>query len=704
MKKVLFVATLDSHINLFHLPFLKFFKENGYEVHVATNSSNKIKYCDKKIKINIKRSPFNLKNIKAIFELKKIVEEEKYDIIHAHTPMGGVVARIAANKVRKTSRTKVIYTAHGFHFYKGAPLINWVLFYPIEKILANYTNAIITINKEDFNLAKSKFNTKIYYVPGVGINEEKFNIKLTKKDEIELRKSLGLNEEDFVITYPAELNKNKNQIMLIYAMEKLVAKYKNIHLLLPGIDSYNEYYQKIVHAKNLEKNIHFLGFRDDIPKLLNISNLAVSTSLREGLPVNIMEAMYVGLPIIATDCRGNRDLVRNDFNGFLIGTSDVDSLVTNIEKIYNDKKLALIFKKNNNQEIKRYLLDNIMKDMINIYTVESKTKILHLLSSNKLSGAENVVCDIISNLSNDADFIYCSRNGDIKNILLKNNIKFELFNKLNKKEINRIVKKYKPDIIHAHDYKASVIATLLPFKGTIISHLHINSPIAKTYNLKSLLYISRLKKIKKIVGVSNSVLDEAIFKNKIINKYITIYNYVDKEKILKKSQLNCSDYYDLYFIGRLNEYKNPLMFIEIIKKIKEKRNNIKVVMIGDGELKKDCLNLIKEYQLENNIKLVGFVENPFPIIKNSKVCIMPSIYEGFGLTAVESLILDKVVLNSGVGGLAEIFEENKQYICSDIDEYVSKFFKYENIKNSVKIDKFVNKSNWIEKIKKLYMK
>lgn len=368
MKKVLFTATVDSHIELFHVPFLKYFKENGYEVHVATNGDHNIPYCDKKIKIPFERSPFKTNNLKAIKMLKKVIKNEHYDIIHTHTPMGSVVTRLAALKSRKQYKTRIIYTAHGFHFFKGAPLLNWLLFYPVEKFLSRYTDTLILINKEDYNLAKRKFKKckNIKYVPGVGIDESKFDLTMNDKEKTNLRQSLGLNDNDFVMIFPAELNKNKNQLLLINAMKEITKKHNNIHLLLPGKDSYNGYYQNLVKSENLEKNIHFLGFRNDVPKLLTISDLAVTTSLREGLPVNILESMYEGLPIIATNCRGNRDLVKDKINGYII-ENDVNELTQKILTIYQNPKLKEHFKKESKKEINQYLLKNILKDMIKIY-------------------------------------------------------------------------------------------------------------------------------------------------------------------------------------------------------------------------------------------------------------------------------------------------------------------------------------------------
>ncbi len=366
MKKVLFTATVDSHILQFHLPFLKLFKDNGYEVHVATNGDEKIPFCDVKHVIPFERSPYKFNNLKAIRKLKKVINEEKFDIIHCHTPMGGVVTRLAAKKARKKYHTRVIYTAHGFHFYKRAPFKNWLLFYPVEKYLAKYTDTLITINTEDYELAKKKFSRKckdIEYVPGVGIDENKFNFTMTKKEKSELRKSLGLKNDDFVMIYPAELSVRKNQIWLINTLSTLLKEHSDIHLLLPGLDSLNGKCQQLTKELNLEKQIHFLGYRKDIPKLLKISNLAVSSSIQEGLPVNIMEAMYVGLPIVATNCRGNRDLVKDGENGYLVELEDKNRLENSIINIYNNTDIKEKFSKQNSELINNYLLNKVMIEM-----------------------------------------------------------------------------------------------------------------------------------------------------------------------------------------------------------------------------------------------------------------------------------------------------------------------------------------------------
>ena len=393
MKKVLFTATVDSHILHFHIPYLKLFKENGYEVHVATNGDEKIPYCDVKHKISFERSPYKLNNLKAVKELKKIIDKEQFEIIHCHTPMGSVVTRIAAMKARKNG-TRVIYTAHGFHFYKGAPILNWCLFYPIEKWLSAYTDTLITINKEDYELAKRKFKKckDIQYVPGVGIDENKFNVNMDENEKKIFKKSLGLKEDDFVLTCVARLDKNKNQGFLIEVERELLKKYKNIHLLLVGPDELNGEYQE--QAKNIKGNVHFLGFRKDISKILEITDVSLSSSSREGLPVNILEAICIGIPVVATNCRGNRDLITNGENGYLIEINDKENFTKAIESIYLNKEKLIVEK--NKQAASKYALISILQQMKYIYKIEERMpkRILHCVVCMDIGGAETFIMNI----------------------------------------------------------------------------------------------------------------------------------------------------------------------------------------------------------------------------------------------------------------------------------------------------------------------
>lgn len=369
MKKVLFVASVTRHIKAFHLPYLKLFKEKGYEVHVASNGSEEIESCDKHFNIEFERSPFKKNNIKAYKSLKKIIDEGEYEIIHCHTPVASVLTRIAAKKMRKRIGTRVIYTAHGFHFFKGAPIKNWILYYPVEKLLARHTDTLITINEEDYEFAKNKFKTDVKHVHGVGIDLKKFESSMSTIERDEIRKSFTINPLDFVISYVAELNDNKNQIMIVEAMKKLHRLNPNIKVLLIGNGNRKEMLEGKIKEYGLQSNILLLGYRTDIPKLLEISDLYVATSKREGLPINILEALASGLAVIATNSRGQRELVKDGENGYIVPIDDVDALVEKISNIYSDARMLDIIKYGVNGCVENYAIENVMNEMKEIYNI-----------------------------------------------------------------------------------------------------------------------------------------------------------------------------------------------------------------------------------------------------------------------------------------------------------------------------------------------
>lgn len=364
-KKILFVATVTGHIKAFHTPYLKLFKEMGYEVHVASKGNDEIEYCDKHYDIPFSRLPLKKENIKAYKMLKNIINSNQYEIIHCHTPVGGVLTRLAAKKARKNG-TRVIYTAHGFHFYKGAPLKNWLIYYPIEKYLSRYTDTLITITKEDYELAKKKFKKvkNIEYVHGVGLDTSRFDINIEDNDLNLLRKNLGITTDNIVLSYVAELNANKNQMFLFKVIQELIKENKNYVLLLIGKGNKKEEYEEFVKQNGLEEHIKILGKRSDIPQLLKITNIYVASSIREGLPVNIMEAMYMALPIIATDNRGHRELL-GDGTGYI--SNDFTQYVNEIKRIsalQNGMKLS------NKENAMKYSLKNIMNKMKTIYNID----------------------------------------------------------------------------------------------------------------------------------------------------------------------------------------------------------------------------------------------------------------------------------------------------------------------------------------------
>lgn len=304
----------------------------------------------------------------------------------------------------------------------------------------------------------------------------------------------------------------------------------------------------------------------------------------------------------------------------------------------------------------------------------SKT-LLHILNTGSYSGAENVVITIIEGFRkyypNYFSCVYVSIDGTIRDVLKKHNIIFEPISDMTISEIIRVKKKYKPDIIHAHDFTASIICAAAAGKVPVISHIHNNSPWIERYCLNSFVYGLSCIKYKKILGVSTSVFDEYVFGRFIRRKSSVIGNPIDISKIrILSENADINEGYDVVFLGRLTVPKDPLRFIDIIAGVKEKYPEISAVMIGDGELRQEVEKKISYLGLGKSIALKGFVSNPYGILKNSKMLCIPSKWEGFGLAAVEALALGKPVLASPVGGLPEIVNNNCGGLCKDKQEFV----------------------------------
>jgi glycosyltransferase EpsD len=369
--KILYVTTISGTVNAFLIPHIKFLIEQGNEVGVAFNtiqevSSELIKYGCKIHQIEFQRNPIKKENFTAYKKIYKIVSEEGYELVHVHTPVASFFTRLAC---RNMKHVKMLYTAHGFHFFKGAPKKNWAIYHTLEKIAARWTDGVITMNDEDFHSAKKlKLRKKdsIYKVHGVGLDLNKF-FHHTPEKKNRLRKEYKYNEEDFILIYVGELSYRKHQDLLIEAISKLINKLTNVKLLLVGEGELESDYKELVEKLGLEKHVKFLGYRKDIHNLMAISDIAVSTSRHEGLPVNVMEAMATELPLVVTNCRGNRDLVRSGVNGFVIGVDDAEACANSIEKLYHSKELRKEFGEKNRGTIQVYSVENVLSEMKEIY-------------------------------------------------------------------------------------------------------------------------------------------------------------------------------------------------------------------------------------------------------------------------------------------------------------------------------------------------
>ena len=372
MKNILFVAHVQSHIMNFHQPFIKSFQEKGCKVYVATKL-DKERYSDvNRILPNVEwvdtdfsRSPFSFKIFKALNQLIELMKSIKFDLIHVHTPVGGVLGRLAA-KITKSG--PVLYTAHGFHFYKGAPLSYWLTYYPVELIAARWTDGLITMNNEDYEIAKNRLpvkNNRVFKINGVGVDLSRFNSNLPK--DISFKRKLGLNDDDFVITVVAELSKRKNQIQLVKAMGEVIKSNSRIKVLLVGEGDTKEILEDEIKRLKLDKNVILLGYRKDVQKIMNISDVIGLFSIQEGLPKNLLEGMASGKAIICTDIRGNNDLIKNNYNGVIVKLNDIIGTANMITYLVNNEVIVEKMKTVNKEVIKKYSENEIIIAMNNIY-------------------------------------------------------------------------------------------------------------------------------------------------------------------------------------------------------------------------------------------------------------------------------------------------------------------------------------------------
>ena len=364
-KKVLLTATVQSHICQFHKPLVQMLHDCGYQVHAAARNNLaeknglKLDFVDKVFDVPFSRSPKSTDNIQAYKQLKKIIDSEGYEIIHCNTPMGGIVTRLAARKARKNG-TVVIYTAHGFHFYKGAPKKNWIFFYPVEKLFSRLTDKLITITQEDYNLAKEKFKTKVYHIHGVGADSSKY-FPVEKDVSASYKKELGLDKYSNIIVNVGELLPNKNQKTAITAMKKVAKTFPNSILLIAGNGPEHDNLENLIRETGLENNVKLLGYTTKLNEYLNTADCAVACSFREGLPLNVMEAMMCGKGVVASDNRGHRELVEDGVTGYIVSPDDDEAFAEKIitvlsdpEKYYNSalEKAELFSDKNIYKELK----------------------------------------------------------------------------------------------------------------------------------------------------------------------------------------------------------------------------------------------------------------------------------------------------------------------------------------------------------------
>lgn len=342
MPRLLLVANVSKeHIRKFHIPFILRMKARGWRVDVACRMDEAVPECDNAYDLPCDRNPRNGGLGKSILLLRQILRENDYDVVLCNTVVGSIIARVAAAPFRKKG-LKVIYLNHGIHFFPGAPKLRWVQGYPMEKLLAYQTDVLITINSSDYDTAKKHLRIPVIeQIHGMGVDLSRFKESvLSEEERLHYREKLGIGPDDLVLTYVAEIIDNKNQTMLLDALELIRERIPATKLLLIGPVHDNGALAKVITERNLQDQVMLLGWRDDVPALLHISDIYVASSKSEGLGLNLIEAMACDLPVVASRNRGHAETIENGINGFLVEVNDYKAMAERVLQLRHDRDLC----------------------------------------------------------------------------------------------------------------------------------------------------------------------------------------------------------------------------------------------------------------------------------------------------------------------------------------------------------------------------
>lgn len=363
--RALMFASVASMVDLFNRDNIRILEELGYNVDVAANFSEGSVYSAGQAKrfkreladaghcvidVPVPRSMFDISGmIRTVIKLRKHMSVKHYDIIHCQSPIGGVLCRIAAAPFRKQG-TRVIYYAHGFHFYKGAPLFNRIVFYNIEKMCARITDCIITLNNEDYEAATQNFAAHVEYVRGVGLDVGGIQSIPAKREDV--RKELGIPPYKKIILTVCELSRRKNCAVAIEAFAR--AGRDDAVLVLCGIGEQENMLRELAESLGIGEKVIFAGFCSDIIRMFKASDMFLFTSKQEGLPAALMQAMACGLPVVCSRIRGNTDLIENKRQGFMCRYDNINGFSRGINILLDNPGLAKRMGERNMKVIRPY--------------------------------------------------------------------------------------------------------------------------------------------------------------------------------------------------------------------------------------------------------------------------------------------------------------------------------------------------------------
>lgn len=361
-KRVLMLCTTDNMVTQFLLPHIKHMQDNDNVVDIACNKSgvwfNELQDLGFHVyELSCKRNPLKIANIKTYNDLKNIIKQNKYDLIYCQQPVGGVLGRLIGHKYH----IPVLYTVHGFFFYKGCKLINRLVYKKVEQWLSKYTDVLVTINEEDYIAAKLMKKDNVFKIPGIGFDKNKYENQLTKQ---QVRKELNIDDDCFVICTVAEFIKRKNYDTMLKAIAQMQGKFKFIAC---GTGVLYKKMQKKVEQMNLTEKVAFLGYRKDINNIMSASDVFFLPSHQEGLTLSIIEAMNFSLPVVTSDVRGNRDLIVDGRGGFVLDQNNYLAMANKLTELQNNIELRLQFGAFNKQHVAEYDLNNVLSKLDKIY-------------------------------------------------------------------------------------------------------------------------------------------------------------------------------------------------------------------------------------------------------------------------------------------------------------------------------------------------
>ena len=594
--------------------------------------------------------------------LEKLFKENQYRIVHSNINTLSVFPLYAAKKAGVPIRIS--------HSHSTSNPKEWKRNL-IKNILRPFSKRYATDYFACSELAgRYLFGNKAFDQGKVKIIHNAIDIEKFKFDEVarkKLRKGFGIKDSTIVIGHVGRFVQQKNHTFLVDVFNEYYKKNPDSKLLLVGSGPLEDEIKKKVERLGLKDSVLFLGQRDDINKLYSVMDVFCLPSLYEGLPVVGVEAQAAGLPTIFSN-RISKEVIVSSY-AKIVSIQDTGFYVENINKatrsIKKQRSYATVFE---------YMdINNEASTLEKIYC--RPIKVLHLISTSLFSGAENVACQIINLFKSDNgyDMKYCAVIGKNKEALEIRKIPVLKLDKFNIHDIKKAIREYNPDIIHAHDPKSTIASAIASRGKKIIAHIHSNHRYMRKISIKSCIFHFYIeKRISSIIWVSDSALNEYIF-NKKINKKIdsvVLRNVVNPNE-LKDIARNDKDQYsfDLVFLGRMEDVKNPLRFIDIMSQIQKNKRDIKVAMIGDGSLMNEVKTKVNELGLEKNITIFGNLINPYKILLSSKILVITSRYEGTPMNALESIACGIPIVSTPVDGLLELLD--KRYLCSSDAEFIS---------------------------------